>query len=186
MILLSVAIYVCDNGQQFRVTRVEGIYMNILLAINCHTIGVGDEFINAPIEEAGFKKVGFLGRAMLPKMPGDEIYLASNPSIAIFGEIGRAGVIATPWLDDPLSRAMNSSTACYAFFNRNVLRYIICMVIGRMGARKFDSEIRSAATRELGRPIESGNIFTWKDGEEVFISELGESGEKSFMHWGLL
>jgi hypothetical protein len=160
--------------------------MNILLAINCHTIGVGDEFINAPIEEAGFKKVGFLGRAMLPKMPGDEIYLASNPSIAVFGEIGRAGVIATPWLDDPLSSAMNNSTACYAFFNRNVLRYIICMVTGRVAARKFNSEIRSTATREFGRPIESVNMYTWKDGEEVLISELGESGGKSYMHWRLL
>jgi len=160
--------------------------MKILLAVNCHTIGLGWELCDAPIKEAGFSKVGFLGRAMLPKMPGDEIYLSSNPSIAVFGEIGRAGVIATPWLDDPLSRAMNSYTACYAFFNRNVLRYIICMVIGKMAARKFDGEIYSAAVRELGRPLDSGNIHTWEDGEEVFISELGESGEKAFMHWRLL
>lgn len=160
--------------------------MKIILAINSHTIGLGWEFCDAPIKEAGFSKVGFLGRAMLPKMPGDEIYLASNPSIAVFGEIGRAGVIATPWLNDPLSREMNSSTACYAFFNRNVLRYIICMVIGRMAARKFEGGIRSAATEELGRPVESGNIYTWKDSEEIFISELGESGEKAFMHWRLV
>jgi hypothetical protein len=156
--------------------------MKISLEINRVLLELKSNVDQSQLKAAGFEKVGFLTRLFLPfqKKPGDLIFFSKNPTITVFNNLVQ--VVAN--LDTSLGTSMMNGTSCYAIFNGNRLRQVICQVIqNNVAADLFTKEVRHATLKELGEPIATGRITIWKEGKQTFKSVIDPGGNNAFIHW---
>lgn len=156
--------------------------MKISLEVNWISLEMGMPLDELLLSSYGFKKMGFFTRSILPipKKRGDVIFSAKNPAINAFSSAAQAGGDKY----GPLGPEMVSKTACYMFYNRNKLRYVICQVIeSSTVAHQFSSNTRKAALETLGEPIKTDGAQLWKEDNESFAFEIGSGGRNTVIHW---
>lgn len=156
--------------------------MQISLEINGILLELEAHLEQSQLTEAGFKKVGFLTRLFLPfpKKAGDIIFFSRNPTIDIFNK----AVQAKANLDTVMGAEPINGTSCYAIFNGDRLRCVICQVIqSNSAAQSFAKNVRQAALNELGEPTTTGRMAIWKEKKQIFKSIIDPSGKNAFVHW---
>jgi hypothetical protein len=157
--------------------------MKISLEINGVSLELESHIDQPQLMEAGFKKVDIFTRLFLPfqKKKGDIIFFVKNPTITVFNN----KVKAVANLDTSMGADTMNGTSCFAIFNQDRLRYIICQVMqGNIAAPLFAKDVRQAALNELGEPTAAtGGLKLWQEGKQTFKSVIDPSGRNAFIHW---
>jgi|GEM_PF-5960035 len=156
--------------------------MKISLEINGVLLELESSIDQSQLSAAGFEKVGFLTRFLLPfqKKTGDRIFFSKNPTITVFNNT----VKAEANLDTSRGASVMNGTSCYAIYNQNRLRQIICQIIqNSVAADLFTNEVRQAALSELGEPVATGRLMIWEEGKQTFKSIIDPGGNNAYIHW---
>lgn len=156
--------------------------MQISLEVNGVFLELESQLDQSQLTAADFNKVGFLTRLFLPfpKKSADLIFFCRNPTINIFNK----AVQAAPNLDTAMGAEPINGTSCYALYNGDRLRCVICQVIqSNTAAQSFNQNVRQAALNELGEPTTTGRIAIWKEKKQTFKSIIDPSGKNAFIHW---
>jgi len=173
--------------------------MKLGVMVGTYRISLGMPLDETAFAYGGTTRLGLFYKAMMPgKQRGDIIYLDKNCPITCFS----GAAFATASIDPSLRTDEMNGTSAFLYYNNGRLRYAVLQVVDNAAAAiAFTERFRVAAVSELGNPerLDVTTIkykflgmktdhhthrkFVWRDGTELLISELSQSGKNAFIHW---
>jgi len=154
----------------------------VKLKVNTLPIALGEEVNTETLNNHGIKKVGFLGRLMLPSKKGEVIYWSKNATLGYIDDNYNNSIM--PILDKDADPRHKFGTTSYLHVEHNILSGFAFQIINNPeGAGIILKDFEEKMVELIGPPdSDDPKTKSWKINSRKLIIDFPGPGPHGYIH----